>query len=367
MKINRTHKIRIYPNNLQSSYLIKCFGLRRLAYNWGINEWKRQYKDIGRASEYSVKNAFNKIKREKFPFAYDVTKSATESGFKSLGRAYSAFFRRVKSGKSPGYPKYKRKGRNDWFQVDNISVKVTGKKIKLPKTTPIKMSQEWRFCGDKLMNASIIRKNGKWFAVISSEAEIEPPKTREGSIGVDVGIKHIAVTSNGDFFKNGKFSRGRSAKIKMLQKSVSRKKKGSKNREKAKGRLRKEYDRISNMRLDQHHKASDAITKQAGLVGIESLGLSGMCKNKRISKSLYDSGMGNLLDMIRYKSLWRGAKVVQADRFFPSSKKCSSCGNVKRAIDLGMRTYDCDKCHVSLDRDLNAAINLEKYAVGFTD
>ena len=366
MEIHRAHKIQLDLNNKQAHYMQCACGCARFAYNWGLTEWKRAYEEGEKPSSYNVTKSFTAIKREQFPFIMEVTKCAPEAAFLNLGKAFSNFFRNLKHGKKPGYPKYKKKGLNDSFGISNDQCKVKNKKIRIPRLGWVRMRESWRFPEDKIMSAIISKTAGKWFISINSQTQIADPTPKVHSVGVDVGIKSLAVTSDNVVFENPKALKTNQDRVRLVQKSVSRKKKGSNNRKKAVMQLAKLHYRISNIRKDSAHKASCTITKSAGLIGIEDLNVSGMLKNHKLSKAISDAGLSEFLRQIEYKALWNGSKVVKADRFYPSSKTCSACGAIKDTLKLSERVYNCSDCGLSLDRDLNAAINLKQYAVGST-
>lgn len=346
--------------------MARCCGIARLAYNWGIDEWRRQYEAELKPSGYSVKKQFNAIKGADYPYVFEVTKSAPEIAFANLDKAFSGFFKNIKQGKRGGYPSYKKKGQHDSFGLPNDKIKIDRKRVRIPKLGWVKMRETWRFHGDKLLSIAVSKRAGQWFISLSSEAEIPAHAQSDHAVGVDVGIKELAVTSDGEIFENPRALRNARQRVRLLQKSVSRKRKGSSNRKKAVLRLSRQHYRVSNIRKDALHKASDAITKRCSLIGIEDLHIEGLLKNRSLSGALADAGLSELLRQIEYKAAWRGATVVKADKFYPSSKTCSGCGSVKTDLALSDRTYRCDQCGLEMDRDLNAAINLKQYAVGST-
>ena len=184
-------------------------------------------------------------------------------------------------------------------------------------------------------------------------------------LGVDVGINNLAVASDGGMFENPKALRRNMKRLKMLQKAVSRKSKGSQNRRKAAHKLGRQYYRVSCIRKDAIHKATTAITKQASVVVIESLNVAGMMKNHHLARAIGDAGMAEFHRQISYKMEWRGGQVIKADKFFPSSKMCSRCGSINNCLTLADRTFVCPVCGFSIDRDLNAALNLEQLAASY--
>ncbi len=363
MIVHKTHKIRLQPNNKQANYFAQACGCSRLAYNWGLSEWKRQYEAGERPSAFKLDKQFNAIKRDLFPFITNVTKCAPQRSFKDLGTAFKNFFRNVKAGKKPGYPRFKRRGMRDSFYLANDTFKLKGNRIRIPKLDWVKMRECLRFPG-KIVSAVVSRTADQWHVSIQVEVEVPEVAPPRVALGVDVGIKELAVVSDGRVFGNPRALKKLEPKLRRAQKAVSRKKKGSQNRKKAVAKLARLHLRISNIRKDSLHKLTSAITTGVSAIGIEDLNVSGMMKNRRLSKALADSSMSELHRQLEYKAAWRGVDVVKADRFFPSSKKCSTCGNVKKKLALGERQYKCEACSVSLDRDLNAAINLESLAAG---
>ncbi len=186
-------------------------------------------------------------------------------------------------------------------------------------------------------------------------------------VGVDAGIKHLAVTSEGQYFENPKALRLYERKLKRLQRQFSRKVKGSCNWYKLKDKIAKLHYRITCIRKDAHHKATTAIVKGASRIGIESLNVAGMIKNHKLAKALADASLSTFLEMLKYKSDAMDVKIVEADRFYPSSKTCSACGVIDSDLSLSDRTYHCSACGHTQDRDLNAAINLRTVAEGHSE
>ena len=365
MKTQRSHKIRLCPNDKQRGYFSRACGCARFTYNWALQEWKRQYESGEKPSPFSLKKKFNSIKRQQFPFVTKVTKCAVEQPFIDLGRAFKNFFRNIKAGKKPGYPRFKKKGIKDSFYIANDRIQFNGKKVKIPKLGWVKMRESLRFEG-KILSTTISSIAGMWFISVQVEEEVSIPKPTKIAIGVDVGIKTLATVSDGRVFENPKALKSAENKLRCCQKSVSRKKKGSKNRKKAVLRLQRQHYRISNIRKDSIHKLTTAITKSCGVLGIEDLNVKGMLKNHKLARALSDASLSETHRQLEYKSKWFGVEVFKADRFYPSSKTCSKCGNIKSDLTLSDREYHCGVCGLIIDRDLNASINLESVAVGST-
>ena len=217
----------------------------------------------------------------------------------------------------------------------------------------------------------VISKHGhRWFASILVDTVIDDtsPEIRElPTVGVDVGIKHLAVTSEGVYYENPKALKRYKRKLKRLQRQLSRREKGSRNWHKTKAKLAKLHYRITCIRQDAQHKATTTIVNRASRIGIESLNVAGMLKNHRLAKALSEASLSSFLSMLKYKAERMGAKIIEADTFYPSSKTCSTCGTVNSDLSLSDRTYHCSVCGHTQDRDLNAAINLRNVAMGHTE
>jgi putative transposase len=364
MKIHRAHKIRLCPNNKQANYFARACGCARFAYNWGLSEWQKQYKAGEKPTPYGLKKYFNAIKKKEFPWISEVTKCAPEGAFVNLGKAFQGFFQNVKAGKKPGYPRFKKKGKKDSFYIANDKVQFDGKRVRIPKLGWVGIREALRFDG-KILSATVSKTAGMWFLSVNVESEVPDPIANGPVLGVDVGIKALAVASDGREFENPKALRAGQSRIRLLQKSVSRKQKGSQNRKKAIHKLQRQHYRVSCIRKDAIHKATTTITKSCSVLGIESLNVQGMLRNHKLAGALSDASLSEFHRQIEYKSRWNGVSVVRADPFYPSSKTCSACGSIKADLKLSDRTYEC-ACGFKIDRDLNAALNLRDLAVGST-
>lgn len=367
----RVHKIKLNPNKAQEQYFAQACGVARHAYNWALAEWQRQYEVGEKPSEMSLRKQYNAIKPIDFPWALDVTKCAPQQAIKNVGTAFQNFFRNIKQGKKPGYPKFKKKGQHDSFRADNgpqrkgeSAVKVNGKKIQLPKIGWVRMREEVRFHGC-IQSTTVSRMADGWYiSVLVETKDTLRPKVNNGAVGVDFGVKTLAVLSDGTEIQGPKPHKNLLKRLKRLNKSLSRKKKGSANFKKAKTKLSKLHKRIADIREDSLHKLSHKLTTEYSSIGIEDLNVKGMVKNRCLARAVSDQGFGKLRAMIEYKAAMTGATVVVVDRWFPSSKTCHACGTIHE-LKLSDRTMSCD-CGNVLDRDLNAAINLKNYAVSST-
>lgn len=373
----KVHKIRLYPNLDQRVYFAKACGVARVAYNWALFEWKKQYSEGGKPSEVALRKQLNAIKPTEFPWMLEVTKCAPQQAIKNLGIAYKNAFRRQKAGqktgsdKNPfGFPRPKKKFINDSFRADNgpaksgvDAVSADGKKIKLPKIGWVRMAESVRFDG-QIKSVVISRQADKWFAAISMETEdISHCRKAENSCGVDLGIKHLAILSDGSKIEGAKSLKALLKKKKRLQRELNRRENSSENRNKTKLKLAQLEARISDTRNDAHHKATTGIVLSNSTIALEDLNVKGMVKNHKLARDLSDQAFGEFRRQIEYKADWYGSRVAYVDRFFPSSKTCNACGCIKEDLKLSDRIFVCPGCGHRADRDINAAKNIRDNAV----
>lgn len=374
----RVHKIKLIPNKAQENYFSKACGTARFAYNWALAEWKRQHESGLKPSEISLRSQLNAIKRDEFPWMLEVSKVAPQQAIKNLGTAYANAFRRIKQGKKKpqdiGFPKFKKKGIGDSFKADNggslskgiHALTVENKVVKLPIIGKVKMTEPLRFKG-LVTGGTVSKLADGWYIAITVETNDKLKRRKDlGAVGVDLGIKSLAVLSDGTEISAPNPYKRLHNRLKRIQRKLSKKilNKGGANYRKAKTKLAMLHKRIADIRKDQLHKATHLIAANYSVIGIEDLHVKGMVKNRKLSKSISDIGFGEFRRQLEYKADMTGAQVVLVNRFFPSSKTCSGCGQV-HDMPLSKRVMDCD-CGLTIDRDLNAAINLKAYAVSST-
>ena len=356
-----SHKIKLSPNNKQTTYFAKACGVARFAYNWGLNEWKTQYRSGLKPNETALRRQLNSIKKEQFPWMYEVTKNAPQMAIIHLGTAFKRFFKGTSE-----YPQPKKKGFHDSFSITNDQFKVTTNKIKLPQIGWIKLCESLRFVG-KIISATVSRTADKWFVSITVETNsVQTAHENQGVVGVDLGIKCLATLSTGEEIAGPKPHKLLLQRLKRLSRSLSRKKKGSQNRFKAKQKLAKLHARIANIRLDSLHKLTTSLAKRFCTVVVENLCVKGMMQNRKLSRAIADMGFYEFRRQLDYKLKMCGGSLIVAPRFFPSSKLCSECGFKKKDLTLSDRTWTCPECHSFHHRDLNASFNLKNLAVSYT-
>ena len=351
------HKIRIYPNKEQEILLKKSCGVARFTYNWGLVTREEKYKNGEKISTFDLKKLFNSIKKTEFPFVCEVTKCASEDALLNLGVAYSNFFK-----KKAKHPAFKKKGVHDSFGISNDKFSFKDDKhVKLPKIDTVRTSEKLRFQG-KIMNSTVSRQADKWFLSVSVEVEHPPYKKTGKSVGVDLGVKNLVITSDGIKFSNLKALKKSEKKLKKMQRVLSRRKKASKRRERMKLRLSRQHMRVVNQRKDFIHKITTYLIRQYDVICMEDLNTKGMLKNHKLAKSISDSSLGEIRRQLGYKSVLYGKSLLFVDRWFPSSKTCSVCGCIQEKMPLNIREWTCPDCGAHHDRDLNAAVNIVRRA-----
>ena len=364
-----SHKIRLHPNNQQATYFAKAAGTARFAYNWALAEWQTQYaawKDDNtqpKPSQFSLRKQLNAVKREQFPWMLDVTKNAPQMAIIQLGAGFKNFF----AGRAK-YPQFKKRGKSrDSFTLTNDQFAIDACRIRIPNLGLVRMRETLRFSG-KILSATISRTADQWFASITVDTDSNPlpPTENQGVVGVDLGVSALATLSTGEVVAGAKPHKALLSRLQRLSRSLSRKVKGSVNRTKAKAKLAKLHARIANIRKDTLHQLTTDLTRRFSLIGIEDLNVSGMVKNRHLSRAISDMGFFEFRRQLKYKAEMRSGVVVAADRFFASSKTCSDCGGKVEKLPLSIRQWSCPTCGTSHDRDVNAAINLANYAVSYT-
>lgn len=354
------HKIELRPTPEQAIYLDKACGSKRHCYNQLLAHFSKPENKWSKTAAYQY---YIKVIRQEFQWYSEVSSRVTRNAIDDLDNAFSHFFRRIKLKQKAGFPRFKKKDINDSFALrESAKFDVIGRELRLEKLkTRIEMRQSLRFQG-VTKQVTISKRAGKYFASILVETEDYNPNDndRQASVGVDFGIKELAVLSTGTVFAANQKLKANLKKLAKLQRNLAKKIKGSNHRAKAKLTVAKLHFRIAKQRQALLHELSDYLTKTFSVITIEDLNVKGMVKNRKLSRAISDAGFGYLREMIKYKAHLRNCIIVIANRFFPSSKTCSCCGKIKENLTLADRVFNCE-CGFSADRDLNAALNLNKY------
>jgi putative transposase len=353
------HKIALDPNAAQRLYFARAAGTARFAWNWALGEWHRQYASGSKPNGMALRRELNAIKREQFPWMFDVTKCAVQEAIIDLDAAFRAFFE-----KRGRYPRFKRKDDRASFCAANEAgtFRADGDRIKLPVIGWVKMRESVRFSGP-LKRATVSCEAGRWFVSLMIETDdIQPVQHTEAVVGVDLGVSALATLSTGEAIVGPKSHTAALKRLRRANKALARKRRGSANFRKAKRRLARIHTRVANIRRDATHKLTTRLAKTYAVIGIEDLNVSGMVRNRHLARAVSDMNFGEFRRQIEYKARWYGARVVLAGRFYPSSKTCSCCGVTKPTLALSQRIFNCDDCGFEIGRDVNAALNLAHIA-----
>ena len=424
----RGHKIRIYPNNGQETYLKKACGTARFAYNWALGKWveknegmpemqvlkearaanynpdggkskkqaKKEHKEAIAKAESDLRSALrasgvnsvdecgyrrelNSIKSEQYPWMYEVTKCAAQLAIKN---DFASAVKHFLGKENFGFPQFRKKGCDDSFRMDYTALRGLAEisqgcqYLKIPNLEyPLKMAETLRYSG-KILAVVISRKADQWYAAFTVDCDINEitgkyhfPDSKNQAVGVDLGIKNLAVLSDGTAIPGSKATRQYSKQLARAQKNLSRKigsikgKKKSHNYVKQQNKVARIHKRIADTRNDALHKLTTFLVTSYSVIGIEDLNIKGMIANHKLAKHIADGAFYEFKRQILYKADLTGAKIIIANKFFPSSKTCSGCGAVFEKLNLSEREWECPSCGILHDRDVNAAVNLEKIAL----
>jgi putative transposase len=359
----RAHKIRLNPTPEQANSFAKAAGTSRFVWNWALAEWNRHYAAGEKPTALKLKKQFNEIRREQFPWTWEVTKNASDQPILDLGKAFTAFF----EGKARP-PKFKSKKRSKpSFYLANDQMERGDHRVWIPKLGWVNMAENLRFKG-KVTGARVTRTADWWFIAITVEVPDEQPTRRTAALGIDVGLNRLATLSTGEGYENQAFLKTALKQLRQANKRLHRRKLGSKNREKARRQVARLHYRITCMRDDVLQKMTTRLANCYGLIGIEDLNLRGLLKNRSLSRSFSDAALGKLRDLLTSKVEQRGGQVVKIGRFFPSSKTCHCCGWKWEEMTLKDRIFVCQNpsCPYSQfpqDRDHNAGQNILREAL----
>ena len=421
----KSFKIRLELNNKQQTLAAKHAGIARYAYNWACNIYHDIFDKNYKIYEENLLNKdvvgfvpANYLKfptaidlhklfvlevKSKFEWIYESSKFSSQQSFRNIEKSIKNYFEKLKKGEIKklkdnyankklkgggkidmthlidiGRSKFKKKGKKDSFYLEGSNIKVSGKYINLPKFGLLKMSETLEI-DEKIKNVVISKKGEHWFVAFKIEVEkLNEPNENTKVVGVDLGIKTLAVLSDGKEFKGSNPFRKNKRKLAIAQRKLSKKftdkteqekkdnlkyKPQSKNYEKQKKIVNKIHTKIGNIRKNEIHQLTSYLSKNHAEVVIEDLNVKGMTKNHKLASAILDKGFFEFRRQLTYKCEWNETQLTVVDRFYASSKICSCCGNKKEKLNLSERVYKCDVCGMQMDRDLNASLNLEKKAV----
>jgi len=354
MKINKAFKFRIYPDNTQKQFLAQSFGCARFVYNRFLRQRIDYYAENAKGLTYH-NNALALTKLKKLPefeWLNDINAQSLQASLRNLDVAYNNFFN-----KKAKFPNFKKKSNKQSFGVPQ-AFSIHENMLDIPKCKGIKIKLHRTIEGT--MKSITISKtpSDKYFASVLCELEIPEPIYSGGEIGIDYGIKAFITTSEGEIIESPNYLRKSELKLKKLQKSFCKKQDNTKNRYKAQKQLARQHEKVSNQRQDFLHKLSKQLACDNQAIYIESLAIRNMIKLHTLAKSISDSGWNMFVNMLKYKGSWYGCRIIEIDRFFPSSKRCHVCGYINDNLTLSDRSWLCPECNTNHDRDVNAAINI---------
>lgn len=347
-------RIRLYPTDKQAQSLVVQFGCARWAWNNALAATGDLYRATGKGLNYhAMAIRLPKLKQE-FEWLGDADSQALQQSLQNLARAFENFF--VKRGR---YPRFKSKHGRQSIQYPQ-RVKIEGPRIYLPKVGWVECVVHREITG-KFKTVTVSRNACGQFhaAILTDNGEPMPAVTTDGkAIGIDVGLTHLAVTSDGSKFENPRHLRKAERNLKRKQRNLSRKKKGSNSRNKARRLVARAHERVACSRKDHLHKLSRRIVNENQVIVVEDLYVKGIMKNHCLAKATGDAGWGMLSGFLEYKAARAGKAFLKCDRWYPSSKACSECGSICDKMPLDVRAWDCVHCGAHHDRDINAAVNI---------
>ena len=363
----RGYKTEVDLNHEQATACLKHAGTARFAYNWGLAQCEEAYRTTKKfLTSKELHRRLNALKASEYPWMYDVSKCAAQEALRDLEQAYKNAFRRCKLKKEGkfkgkvGFPTFKKRSKAIGSFTLTGSLHVFEKSIQLPRLGMLRLKErDYLPQGVHVMSACVSEHAGRWYVSVQvKEEQARQEKTARAEIGVDLGIKTLATLSDGTTFDNPRSLKHHLKQLRHLEREKSRRTKGGKNRAKSRQKIARLHARLTHIRENATHQLTSYLCKNHALVAIETLAPSNMLKNHTLAQSVADSNFGEIKRQLLYKSTREQCHLVSIDRWYPSSKTCSSCGAIRNELSLSERTFVCFECGYVTDRDYNAAKNI---------
>jgi len=355
--IFKSFKFRIYPNKEQEILMAKHFGACRFVFNHYLNKRKESYlEDKKSLNNYDNANDLTQFKKdENFNWLKEINSQSLQSSLRNLDTAYGKFFR-----KQAKFPRFKSKYDGQSFKIPQF-VKLENNELIVPKfKSGIKINLHREINGEILFATISKSTTGNYYVSLTCEVNHKPYEKTNSKVGIDTGIKDLAILSDGTTYENIRSLKTKLKKLKFNQRQLSKKVKGSSSRNKQKQKLAIIHGKITNVRKDYLHKVSTEIVKNHDIISVEDLAVKNIMKNHKLAQAMSDVSLGSFYFMLEYKCEWNDKQFVKIDRFFPSSKMCSNCGWVNQDLTLNIREWTCPSCGEKHDRDFNASKNILK-------
>lgn len=355
-KQKRAYKYRFYPTDEQKRILAQTFGCCRFVYNWGLNTRKTAYSELGVKLNYNALSAMLPNLKKEYPWLGDVSSVPIQQSLRHLDKAYKTFY----AGRAK-YPTFKKRHGNQSATYASNAFTWDGQTLTLAKMDePLDIHLHRDLpCGVKPSSVTVSKDcANRYFASILVEEDIKPLPVVNAQVGLDLGIKSMVILSTGEAVGNPRYFAQDEKRLAKAQRRHAKKKKGSKNREKARRKVARIHARIQDRRRDYQHKLSTRIVNENQVICVESLAVKNMVKNHCLAKAVSDVGWGEFVRQLEYKSQWYGRTLIKIDRWYPSSKTCHDCKHIVEDLPLDVREWVCPECGVWHDRDINASQNI---------
>ena len=357
------YRYRLYPDKEQVVYLSKLFGCCRLVYNYFLNEKQLQYKETKSSDSYNIQQSkLTQLRKiEEYNFLNEMPLQVLQASLRNMHTAFDRFYKH-----KGGYPNYKNKRDKQAFKIAQPKTfHIKDNKLHIPKLkSGIKCKVSKELVGEPCFATVTKTKSGRYFVSITVKQDnYQPYSHTNKSMGLDLGIKDLVITSDGvKYPRLKKQIKQLKRKLKHNQRHLSRKQHGSKRYEKQVLKCNRIYEKITNVKVDYIHKITTELVKTYDIIKVEDLNIKGMVKNHKLAEVINECNWGEFVRMLQYKCDWNNKQLVKVDRFYPSSQICSECGcRNKKVKNLAIRQWTCECCGTLHDRDINAAINILRY------